>query len=62
MLKTNRLIWAAVLILGALAYPAVAVPAGLDAFWAFDEGTGTAVTDSSGNGNNGTFSVGRRCF
>ena len=56
MLTTNRLIWATVLILGAFAYPAVAVPAGLDAFWAFDEGTGTAATDSSGNGNNGTFS------
>lgn len=24
--------------------------------WHFDEGTGTALTDSSGNGNNGTFS------
>jgi len=54
MLKTNRLIWATVLTLGALAYSAVAASLDMDALWAFDEGTGTAVTDSSGNGNHGT--------
>ena len=31
-----------------------AAPSGLVAAYAFDEGSGTTVTDSSGNGNNGT--------
>ena len=33
---------------------AVAASSGLVAAYAFDEGSGTAVTDASGNGNNGT--------
>jgi Concanavalin A-like lectin/glucanases superfamily/Chitobiase/beta-hexosaminidase C-terminal domain/Family of unknown function (DUF6298) len=35
------------------ANPAVS-PSGLMAYWKFDEGSGTTVTDSSGNGNKGT--------
>ncbi len=31
-------------------------PSGLVGWWTFDEGTGTTAYDSSGNGNNGTFS------
>ena len=33
---------------------AIAAPSGLVAAYAFDEGSGTTVTDASGNGNNGT--------
>src|SRR5206468_9777237 len=33
--------------------PTVA-PSGLIAYWKFDEGSGTTVADSSGNGNTGT--------
>ena len=33
-----------------------AAPSGLVAAYAFDEGSGTTVTDASGNGNNGTIS------
>ena len=29
-------------------------PSGLVAYWKFDEGSGTSVADSSGNGNTGT--------
>src|ERR1700749_3398827 len=35
---------------------AIAAPTGLVAAYAFDEGSGTTVTDASGNGNNGTVS------
>ncbi len=31
------------------------IAAGLAAYWKFDEGAGTTVSDSSGNGNSGTF-------
>ena len=47
-----------VLTLGALTWPvpAQAAPAGLVAAYAFDEGSGTTVSDASGSGNNGTVS------
>lgn len=35
-------------------FTATALPTGLIGAWNFNEGTGTAVHDSSGNGNNGT--------
>ena len=35
---------------------ALAAPSGLVAAYGFDEGSGTTVTDASGNGNNGTIS------
>jgi chitodextrinase len=38
--------------------PAVTPPSGLVAAYAFDEGSGTTVADSSGNGNNGTVANG----
>jgi Spy/CpxP family protein refolding chaperone len=38
----------------AAAQPAMAATTGLVAAYGFDEGTGTTVTDASGNGNTGT--------
>ena len=50
----------AVLLLGSVIALGAASPAyaanGLVASWRFDEGSGTAVHDTSGNGNNGTIS------
>src|SRR5215469_5696565 len=39
-----------------LAPPSLSATAGLVAAYGFDEGSGTTVTDLSGNGNNGTIS------
>src|SRR6516165_6145440 len=39
-----------------LAPPSFSATAGLVAAYGFDEGTGTTVTDASGNGNTGTIS------
>lgn len=55
MLKLSRRILKAASLTG-LAIAALALPAraGLVAHWQFDEGSGSAISDSSGLGNNGT--------
>src|SRR5262249_10905385 len=47
-----------VLLMGATAQSSKAAASGLVAQYSFDEGSGTAVADSSGNGNNGTIQNG----
>lgn len=53
MLKEKHTLWCAIVALVMTTCAVAAPPPDLEALWAFDEGSGTAVTDSSGNGHDG---------
>ncbi|MGN6816666.1 MAG: LamG-like jellyroll fold domain-containing protein, partial [Solirubrobacterales bacterium] len=55
-LRLAALAGAATLVALLLTSASVSAPSGLVAAYAFDEGTGTTVSDASGNGNTGTVS------
>jgi hypothetical protein len=52
MNKTHRM-WILAFLVSVLSTGVLAVPAGLEAYWSLDEGSGTVVGDASGNGNSG---------
>jgi len=52
------LFFVATFVITLIPIQAIAPTSGLVGYWNFDEGSGTMVTDSSGNGNNGTARLG----